>query len=56
MKKDKSELNEASSSETHREQEKPSFKMLQECELVKDQEEACVSKDIEGKYLNIPRR
>ncbi|KAJ6669817.1 hypothetical protein lerEdw1_000366 [Lerista edwardsae] len=54
VKKDKSESSDASLSETHSEQEKPSLKTLQECELVKQQEEACVSKDIEGKYLTIP--
>ncbi|XP_066469624.1 transcription factor TFIIIB component B'' homolog isoform X2 [Tiliqua scincoides] len=54
-KKDNSESSEAKSPETSNEQKKPSsFKMLQDCELLKDQEETYVCEDIEGKYLDIP--
>lgn len=52
-KKDQSECSEVQSQETSSEQKKPFFKMLQECEPLKDKEETYVCEDIEEKYLDI---
>ncbi|XP_053150853.1 transcription factor TFIIIB component B'' homolog isoform X2 [Hemicordylus capensis] len=53
--KNKSESSEAILPESCIEQNKQSSpEKLQRCELLKDQEETCVSKDVEGKHLDIP--